>query len=88
MRKQVTFSSGLQKERKQELVNTGLVRCGFCRANRKENKKRRPRPDKQKKIHRDSIRVPVFVEEVVTEGDGCGECFQVCTSIDMIFCRK
>lgn len=39
---------GVNKARKRDLVRAGLVRCPFCPYNRKENAKRRPKPDRHK----------------------------------------
>lgn len=44
------------KERKRYLERQRYINCGYCRYNRGENAKRRPRPDRYKNIDRESIR--------------------------------
>ncbi len=45
-----------RKLRKRELVNKGEVSCGYCRYNKGENANHKGKPDRYKKINRDSIR--------------------------------
>jgi len=41
-----------RRVRKMELVTAGLVNCGYCKYNRDENRKRKPRRDRYKNIDR------------------------------------
>ena len=44
------------KERKLLLTLQCLINCGYCKYNRVENSKRKPKPDKYKNTNRESIK--------------------------------
>jgi len=44
------------KDRKKFLEKQRLINCGLCKYNRRENAKRKPKPDKHKNKDRKTIR--------------------------------